>query len=208
MLQNTNERAAHRLHHAAAVRELVRDRVDAETRQYFSGLERRSWAILSNSEEFAGRLQRSCVSRGALLARTARVGAPRLHEERVTARRAPNALIAIVDDDPWACEGMNGFVVSLGYAGVPFRSAEEYLKSELKQRTRCLILDVHLGGMSGPELQARLLADGYRTPIIFVTAKLEEHVRDRVMKAGAFGYLVKPCNEATLLNCLERAVGG
>jgi len=118
-----------------------------------------------------------------------------------------NELIAIVDDDPWACEGMNSFVASLGYLGATFMSAEDYLGSDLKQRTRCLILDVHLCGMSGPELQARLLTDGYCIPVIFVTARFEERVRDRVMGAGAFGYLSKPCDEDALIDCLERAVG-
>jgi FixJ family two-component response regulator len=118
-----------------------------------------------------------------------------------------NELIAIVDDDPWACEGMNSFVASLGFLGATFMSAEDYLSSELKQRTGCLILDVHLCGMSGPDLQACLLTDGYCTPVIFVTALFEEHVRDRVMKAGAVGYLTKPCDERALVRCLERAVG-
>jgi len=102
---------------------------------------------------------------------------------------------------------MNSFVASLGYLGATFMSAEDYLGSDLKQRTRCLILDVHLCGMSGPELQARLLTDGYCIPVIFVTARFEERVRDRVMGAGAFGYLSKPCDEDALIDCLERAVG-
>lgn len=118
-----------------------------------------------------------------------------------------NELIAVVDDDRWAREGMNSFVLSLGYLGAMFMSAEEYLGSELKRHTRCLILDVHLCGMSGPDLQARLLADGYCTPVIFVSALFEERVREQVMNAGAFGYLTKPCDEITLMNCLERAVG-
>lgn len=121
--------------------------------------------------------------------------------------RFRNGLIAIVDDDPWASEGLNSFIASLGYLGATFISAEEYLASELKDRTRCLILDVHLCGMSGPDLQARLLADGLCTPVIFVTAQFQEHVRDLVMGAGAVGYLTKPCDEGALIDSLERAVG-
>lgn len=148
-----------------------------------------------------------CVSQSPLPARAAQVRASQSSVYRVDAKRDQNVLIAIVDDDPWACDGMNNFVLSLGYSGVTFQSAEDYLDSELKQRTRCLILDVHLDGMSGPDLQVRLLADGDCTPIIFVTARVEEHVRDRVMGAGALGYLSKPCDENTLLKCLERAIG-
>ncbi len=208
VLESTNERVAHCPDHAGETRCLARNPAATAFRRCFFALEE-GWRLLSNVEEFTNRLERSFVSRGALLARTARVDPPRFTvEERVNAKRARNTLIAIVDDDPWAGEGMNSFVVSLGYLGVTFVSAEEYLNSKLKERTRCLILDVHLGGMSGPELQARLLADGYCTPIIFVTAKFEEHVRDRVMGAGAFGYLIKPCDETTLLNCLEQAIRG
>lgn len=117
-----------------------------------------------------------------------------------------NELIAIVDDDRWAREGMWCFVESLGYLGAMFASAEEYMQSELKQCAKCLILDVHLPGMSGPDLQARLLHDGYLTPVIVVTGEFERHVRDRVIKAGAFAYLTKPCDEGTLIDCLESAV--
>lgn len=148
-----------------------------------------------------------CAGRSSSLAQAARAAAPYSSVHAVNAQRTKNVLISIVDDDHWACDGMNSIVVSLGYSGVSFQSAEEYLASELKQRTRCLILDVHLGGMSGPELQIRLLADGDCTPIIFVTGKVEEHVRDRVMGAGALGYLSKPCDENILLKCLERAIG-
>lgn len=208
MLENKNERVAHCLDHPGGARGLARKAAAPALRRCSSASEESS-TLLSGSEEFTNRLERFCVGRGALLARTARVDPPRFAAEgRVDAKRARNALIAIVDDDPWAGEGMNSFVVSLGYLGVTFVSAEAYLKSKLKERIQCLILDVHLGGMSGPELQARLLADGYCTPIIFVTAKFEEHVRDRVMEAGALGYLTKPCDETTLLNCLEQAVRG
>ena len=161
--------------------------------------------MLSQSEGFAKRLPRVCARR-SILSKPARVEAPPLSPAHADARHAQNPLIAIVDDDQWACEGMNSFVASLGYFGATFMSAEDYLGSSLKQRTGCLILDVHLCGMSGPDLQARLLADGDCTPIIFVSAHFEGHVRDRVMQAGAFGYLTKPCDERTLINCLERAV--
>jgi FixJ family two-component response regulator len=109
-----------------------------------------------------------------------------------------------VDDDQTVRDGLDMLVASLGYSGAMFASAEDYLVSDVKQRARCLILDVHLGGMSGPDLQSRLLADGYGTPVIFLTARFEEHVRDRVMEAGAFGYLIKPCDETILSNFLEQ----
>lgn len=153
------------------------------------------------------RLGRFCSSRPTSGTGAARDNGVRISAAPIDIKPAQDALIAIVDDDRWACEGMNNFVESLGYHGAMFMSAEQYLGSSLKQRTGCLILDVHLCGMSGPDLQTRLLADGYRTPVIFVTALFEERVRIRVMEAGALGYLTKPCDETVLTSCLERAVG-
>jgi FixJ family two-component response regulator len=163
--------------------------------------------MLSQSEEFTERLGRFCASRPALRSVPARANALLTTVGHVDAAHARNSLIAIVDDDQWAREGMNSLVSSLGYFGATFMSAEEYLGSNLKRRAGCLILDVHLCGMSGPDLQTRLRAEGYCTPIIFMTAKFEERVRDRVMGAGALGYLTKPCDERVLIDCLERAVG-
>jgi FixJ family two-component response regulator len=161
--------------------------------------------LLSSLQGLTERLETFCVSRRTILAETP----PRLdlrRTDRADAKRAENALIVIVDDDPWAREGMSSFVGSLGYLGATFMSAEEYLDSDLKRRAGCLIVDVHLCGMSGPDLQSCLLADGYCTPIVFVTAQFEEHVRDRVMQAGALGYLTKPWDEFALIAFLEHAV--
>jgi CheY-like chemotaxis protein len=119
-----------------------------------------------------------------------------------------NGLIAIIDDDQSAREGINALIASLGYSSATFTSAEEYLGSESKLHTACLILDVHLPGMSGPDLQAHLMAGGGGTPIVFVTALFDERVRNRVIDAGALGYLTKPCDESALINCLVKAVSG
>ena len=73
------------------------------------------------------------------------------------------------------------------------------------QDTSCLIADVQMPGMSGIDLQARLIADGYRTPIIFVTAFPEESVRARALKAGAIGFLIKPFSSDRLIECIGKA---
>lgn len=205
MLQIAYEAVAHCLRPAAEARERDRNTIHPTIRRCFLRSEE-SWTLSSASQGVTGRPESSCVSRRTLLAETARARAPRLNGEHADAKRARKALIAIVDDDPWVREGMNSFVGSLGYLGATFMSAEEYLDSDLKRRTGCLILDVHLCGMSGPDLQTRLLADGYCTPVIFVTAQFEEHVRDRVMRAGALGYLTKPWDERALITFLEDAV--
>lgn len=115
-------------------------------------------------------------------------------------------LIAIIDDDHYARDGLSVYIESLGHISAAFATAEEYLSSGVALRNACLISDVHLPGMQGPDLQARLIADGHRIPIIFVTGFYNEEVRARVLKAGALGYLAKPCSESSLIENLEKAL--
>jgi CheY-like chemotaxis protein len=121
-------------------------------------------------------------------------------------QRRQNELIAIVDDDEDARLGMSILIESLGSRTATFASAEEYLASDMVGSVTCLILDVHLPGMSGPDLQAHLMAEGHRLPTVFVTGRFEEQVRKRVTEAGALGYLRKPCYEKALINCIEKAI--
>jgi FixJ family two-component response regulator len=115
-------------------------------------------------------------------------------------------VISIIDDDPSVREATQCLVRSLGYNVQAFSSAEEYLESERGRHSACVITDLHMPGMSGTDLQDRLIADGYRIPIIFITAYFEEQVRDRVMDAGAFGFLRKPFDDESLIACLDRAL--
>jgi FixJ family two-component response regulator len=118
-----------------------------------------------------------------------------------------NKLIVIVDDDRDTSDGLNALFDSMGYISAVFASAEEYLSSKLKADTGCLILDVHLPGMSGPELQSRLIADGNCAPIVFITGRFEQNVRDRVIAAGALDYLTKPFAPESIMNCIYEAFG-
>jgi FixJ family two-component response regulator len=119
-----------------------------------------------------------------------------------------NQLVAIVDDDLHVREGLNEFVLSLGHASVAFRSAEDYLTSNLNGDTACLILDVNLPGMNGPDLQARLIDGGHCAPIIFLTGRFDDKIRSRVLRAGALAYLAKPCREKELTDCIKKALEG
>jgi CheY-like chemotaxis protein len=119
---------------------------------------------------------------------------------------AKPALVCVVDDDRWSREGINCYLDSCGYNCAAFRTAEDYLSADAVGETACLVADVHLPGMWGPELQQRLIADGYRIPIIFVTGYFDERTRDRVLRAGAIAYLAKPWCEKTLSGCLEKAL--
>lgn len=119
----------------------------------------------------------------------------------------PQAIvISIVDDDESVREATKGLVRSLGFVAATFGSAEEFLNSERRRETSCVIADVQMPGVSGVELQRRLIAEGDRLPMIFITAFPEDRVRERVLEAGAFGFLSKPFNEEHLIGCLDNAL--
>jgi FixJ family two-component response regulator len=117
-------------------------------------------------------------------------------------------LISIVDDDESIREATKGLVRSLGYHAATFASAEEFLSSDRVNDTHCLITDVQMPGLSGVELQRRLIAQGRPKPTIFVTAFPDEKTRARAMTAGAIGYLSKPFSEESLIECLDTALNG
>jgi FixJ family two-component response regulator len=116
------------------------------------------------------------------------------------------AVISIVDDDESVREATKSLVRSLGYKAATFGSAEEFLGSTEMTTTACLISDVQMPGLSGVELQDRLIADGRCVPTIFVSAFPDEQVRRRVLGSGAIGYLNKPFEEEHLIACIDAAL--
>ena len=116
-------------------------------------------------------------------------------------------MISIVDDDKSVRKSANSLIRSLGYATATFASGEEFLESGCLSDTECLVTDVRMPGMSGVDLQSRLIANGNRTPIIFVTATPDERTRERALSAGALGFLTKPFSVESLITCLDRATG-
>jgi FixJ family two-component response regulator len=119
---------------------------------------------------------------------------------------ADAAVISIVDDDASFRRATARLVRSLGHAVAAFASAEEFLKSDRIGETACLISDVQMPGMSGLELQGRLLAQGVRLPVIFITAYPESNAREQALASGALGFLNKPFNEDNLIACLDQAL--
>ena len=115
-------------------------------------------------------------------------------------------MIAIVDDDEAVREATRMLVRSLGHKACTFGSADKFLSSEQVDDTSCLITDVQMPGLSGIELQDRLIARGHRIPIIFITGYPDENLRMRAMKAGALAFLTKPPNHDHLLGYLEKAL--
>src|SRR5262245_14083083 len=117
-------------------------------------------------------------------------------------------LISVVDDDISVRESLRGLFRSLGFSVMAFASAEEFLRSDHRRTTNCLILDVRMPGMSGLELQRRLLACHSEIPVIFITAHgSDEEVRSQAIKDGAVDYLLKPFSEDALLNAVRVALG-
>jgi FixJ family two-component response regulator len=117
-------------------------------------------------------------------------------------------VIAVVDDDESFRRAMTSFVRSLGCTVLHFASAEEFLKSNRLHDADCAVSDVQMPGMNGIELQDKLIAQGHRLPIIFVTALLETKARARALAAGAICFLGKPFSDEELITCLNKALPG
>ena len=112
-------------------------------------------------------------------------------------------IVMIVDDDDSIRKAVRRLMKSYGFAVETFASAEEFLGSDRLAKTSCLILDIHMPGMNGLELQKRLVASGSVVPIIFITAFTDDRARAQAMSAGAAGYLAKPFSDDELLNCIH-----
>jgi FixJ family two-component response regulator len=117
-------------------------------------------------------------------------------------------LISIVDDDDTVRAAIESLVRSLGFKTRTFASAELFLQSSSLSETRCLILDVQMPNMGGIELQDHLSKLGFEMPIIFITAYPDESVRQRALKAGAVGFLLKPSEVygQRFVDCLHEAL--
>ena len=116
-------------------------------------------------------------------------------------------LVSIVDDDESVRESLPDLLKEFGFAAQAFSSAEEFLASESISGTRCLILDIAMPGMSGPDLQRELKHRRQDIPIVFITAHRDETIRPRVLQSGAVECLFKPFSDIVLLAALTTALG-
>jgi FixJ family two-component response regulator len=116
------------------------------------------------------------------------------------------SLVSVVDDDESVRESLPDLLRQLGFATAAFSSAEEFLASDVIGRTHCLILDVKMPGMSGPDLQRELSTLGQQIPIVFITASGDSSIRARLLSDGAVACLFKPFSETDLLGALQSAL--
>ena len=114
-------------------------------------------------------------------------------------------LVSVVDDDESVRESLPDLLRELGYSVLTFSSAEEFLASDCVGETRCLILDISMPGMTGPDLQQELTVRGQNIPIVFITAQADETVRLRALKQGAVECLFKPFSDTALFEALNAA---
>jgi FixJ family two-component response regulator len=126
--------------------------------------------------------------------------------ERSIARVRKSQIVSIVDDDASVRAAMRSLLKSLGFVAFVFESAEDFLSSPQVEDSSCLITDVQMPGMSGLDLQDRLMAQGNRIPIIFITAFPEDTIRKRVQAGGALGFLEKPFAVKTMIELVRQAL--
>jgi FixJ family two-component response regulator len=127
-------------------------------------------------------------------------------ELRQEKRAMERPLVSVVDDDESVRESLPDLLGEFGFAARAFSSAEQFLASDCVGQTRCLILDVAMPGMSGPELQRELKLRRREIPIVFITGQREETVRLQVLEQGAIECLFKPFSDTALLEAVNSAL--
>jgi FixJ family two-component response regulator len=114
--------------------------------------------------------------------------------------------VSVVDDDESVRESLPDLLNEMGFAVQAFSSAEEFLASDFVGRTRILILDIAMPGMSGPELREELVHRRVEIPTVFITGHKDESVRPILLEGGAVDCLFKPFSDAALLGALNAAL--
>ena len=116
------------------------------------------------------------------------------------------SLVSVVDDDESVRESLPDLLRVCGFSAQAFASAEEFLASGLVGQTKCLVLDIAMPGMSGPDLQQELTRRRQEIPIVYITAQRDDTVRPRVLEQGAVECLFKPFSDRALLDAVATAL--
>jgi FixJ family two-component response regulator len=122
--------------------------------------------------------------------------------------RNERPLLSVVDDDESVRESLPDLLREFGFGARAFSSAKDFLSSGSIDETSCLILDVSMPGISGPELHEELKRRGQEIPVIFITGQRDEAIRDRVLDRGAAGFLLKPFGDEALHAAIKTALQG
>ena len=120
--------------------------------------------------------------------------------------RSESLLVALVDDDESVRESLPDLLREFGYSARAFSSAKEFLGSAAVETARCLIADIAMPGMTGPELHRELESRGRAIPVIFITAQKDEATRVRLLAEGAVDCLFKPFSYTELQTALHVAL--
>jgi FixJ family two-component response regulator len=115
-------------------------------------------------------------------------------------------VVCVIDDDVSLLRALQRLLGASGFHVKAFSSAEEFLAARNVASVGCLVVDVHLGGLSGFELHDRLVSAGRRIPVVFITAHDDSLTRERARRAGAIDYLRKPFNDELLIAGINRAL--
>jgi FixJ family two-component response regulator len=119
---------------------------------------------------------------------------------------ASTRAFAVIDDDDSVRRAVGCLISSFGFAIEAFGSGEEFFLCGDPQGVCCIVLDFYMPGMSGLEVQSRLVESGSNIPLIFMTACRDARVRSRALAAGAVGFLYKPFSEEALLSGIRSAL--
>ena len=150
--------------------------------------------MTSSGTEFGNRYQSTIAGKTALMHPLAQTGRGVMSD---------STLVSIVDDDESVRESLPDLLAQFGFSVQAFSSAEEFLASGYVEHTHCLILDIAMPGMSGPDLKRELTLRRRAIPIVFITAHPDDTVRPRMIAAGAVDCLFKPFSETALLQAVN-----
>jgi FixJ family two-component response regulator len=117
------------------------------------------------------------------------------------------SLVCLVDDNESVLESLPDLLQHVGFVLQAFASAEAFLESDAVTRANCLILDVGLPGMSGPDLQLELTRRGFNIPIVFITAQGDKSLPPRLLDRGAVACLFKPFSDTAIIEAVNAALG-
>jgi FixJ family two-component response regulator len=136
------------------------------------------------------------------------VTGPSIANGRASQNSQVSINVAVVDDDPSVRRGLERLLRSAGFSVVTFVSAEQFLAMCRRELLSCVLLDVHLTGMTGLELLARLTAQRSTVPVILISAYDDPQTAEAIEASGAVAYLRKPFDEQALIEAIKKAVGG